>query len=535
MTYNPTGGFYSANLKDVSFEWDITRHYRIAIKLGSLELAIRDVDPDDGPPTASCGSEEFCQFNATGAGSLPVKVFIESGAACIATGGDPDLCATASIDLSQGGSLALQQQFGNEIETVATADVNGGGSGTSTVTMQACVTSTGDLSQIVDIPLFGDCVEITADTLPAGGVASLCTVDDGGLSATQAKRISIHRGKLDFGDDSFEDGWTVVALPDAEANCPGPVNLGLSTLDRLQMLARNAWRSAKTQVVDWLSPSPLLASMCNRGCGGSGNFESSFQAGLPVWENYGPLNPDGNLGTHDVGTVVPGTVQAWDSGELEPEGTAAVPEAVEGARLTVTVTEGTGTVSESATGTFGSQATILSGSDGAATFYLEVGPGINTVEVSGRGVGDPVTGAFAPDHLNASATIVTLGTGVLTFSAIGPVPLEFTQQPEDVFGFDGTPITLSPVTICTVGDLINGIPVTSIVAVKNNGSFVDLTGESYPQYTGGPPDNEDGCITFDTLQINKTGAYRLVVNPDFNDRGKVVGGDAFSEKFNVKP
>jgi hypothetical protein len=74
-----------------------------------------------------------------------------------------------------------------------------------------------------------------------------------------------------------------------------------------------------------------------------------------------------------------------------------------------------------------------------------------------------------------------------------------------------------------------GYPITSIVAVTNNGSWVELTGVT-SGVTGA-----DGCVTFDNLQINKTGSNFLVAEPVYNDRNKVVGGDAISEKWNTRP
>jgi hypothetical protein len=143
--------------------------------------------------------------------------------------------------------------------------------------------------------------------------------------------------------------------------------------------------------------------------------------------------------------------------------------------------------------------------------------------------------------LNPAASAVELSTGKLTFTAIGIVPLEFTVQPQDinidesiVIGEISGWAKLTPVTICTVGPAVEGVPIDSMLAVTNNGSWVELTGETFPQYTV-LTEEQRACVTFDNLHINKTGSNVLVANPVKNDRDKVVDGDAISEKWNTRP
>jgi hypothetical protein len=137
--------------------------------------------------------------------------------------------------------------------------------------------------------------------------------------------------------------------------------------------------------------------------------------------------------------------------------------------------------------------------------------------------------------VDPAASPVALKVGELTFTAYGRVPIEFKVQPEDIYIDAVTGLaTLTPVRICTVGDPVVGYPITSIVAVTNNGSWVELTGETFPQDTELTAEG-DACVTFDNLQINKTGSNFLVAEPVYNDRNKVVGGDAISEKWNTRP
>ena len=76
------------------------------------------------------------------------------------------------------------------------------------------------------------------------------------------------------------------------------------------------------------------------------------------------------------------------------------------------------------------------------------------------------------------------------------------------------------ITVC-VGDAefpddsLDGTDIT-LEAIKNNGDPVDLV--------GGTVEIIDGCAIFDQLTIDKTGAYRLVANGEFE-----------SVKFNVRP
>jgi hypothetical protein len=100
-------------------------------------------------------------------------------------------------------------------------------------------------------------------------------------------------------------------------------------------------------------------------------------------------------------------------------------------------------------------------------------------------------------------------------------------------------------TICTVGGEWAGVPFR-LVAVNNNGSWVELEYDDVPvpakesdpylEQLGeeGPP--KGGCwVSDELLTVNKTGAYRLVLNPIFNHRDKVVDGEDFTLKLNVKP
>ena len=406
------------------------QNYRIHIFIGTLLLAYRDVTPVS-KPKGSCQKQEFCQFQ--NGSTLPIKVRIETFAACIALPADPPFnpddpnatCATAS--LGAGESLPL--------EDVGFATVDD----PATINMRPCpdlrdleARPTAELGR-VDLRTFGTCLEIeNLDALPVSGTATVCDAigqaKAAGLSDARIARMTVHRFSLGKVPPTH-------ALPHGEGPActpsPAPARIGqlpeFNTLEKVARLARRAWREASDQLRTWLQPAPLwanTAAVCDRGtggCGGPGEFESDFQVAQPAWMDFHPDNEDGDLGAHDVGTVVTAKVRVFDSGELEPvEGGPIpdpVPELAANVRLNVEVTEGNGTVN---------QMTIFTDANGIATFELTVGFGENTVEVTGIGVGtpdedtDPVNNVFAPPFNDGpSALDVALGLGKLTITAEG--------------------------------------------------------------------------------------------------------------------
>jgi len=531
MTYDMTGGFYRANLKDAG-ALNPDYHHRIEIFLAAQALgALRDLDVDDGPATASCTDEDFCRVNRDGQGrvGVPIKVIIENNAACLAL--DPnfdpefDICVTATLD---GGQSLVVEKNGEPI-VAATPDDG------ATLSIRSCPdlrTRGGQISDHVlgriDLVTWGDCVEIDAlDLQTVSGVTELCDAPDlasaSGLADGQVDRLTIHR--FTAGEDfPFALAHGEGTNCDAPAPAQGQV-YQFSKTQRFARAIRRTWQTVSAQLSEMLQPATLNA--CNRGCSSSGDFRSSYQVAAPAWWDYDASNPGGDLGSHDQGTVVAAKARVFDSGEFH-DGSTPSPDAYENLRVNVTLTRNDGSVETS---------TVFSDANGVAAFSFVVQGGVNTVDFEAIGVGsvdgdgNPVNNVLAPAMSDPDPSAVELSIGKLTFTAIGIVPLEFTVQPQDINIEETTGLaTLTPVTICTVGGVVEGIPINRIVAVTNNGSWVELTGESWPQATG-----SDGCVTFESLEINKTGSNVLVVNPVFNDRDKVVDGDAFSEKWNTRP
>lgn len=542
MAFSATGGFYQANLKDIDFTLHPDTMYRIEIFLGTLALgAFRDIDPDEGPNTASCTDEPFCQFNSGGSGGLPIKVIIEQNAACIALNPafkpNDDVCATAT--LTEGGTLVLTGS-----DPLAAVTVNSDAS----VNIQSCPDLRGRGSSIddhstgrIDLQTWGPCLEIeTFETAVVSGLAELCLASGvGGLSPNQIERLTIHRHSSV--NELGEPDLFTFALGHGDATiCDDPVPpppaggaYQFTNMQKVVRFARRTWRDLSEMVL----PAPLVATFCNRGCASSGPFQSSYQVAGPAAWDFDASNPAGKLGTHDQGTIVTARANVFDSGEFEdPDGPDGpdpapdpVPDAYEDLRVTVTLNG------------VRQPDSVLSDVNGLVEFSFPVVGGVNTVDFEAIGVGS--SGVLAPAMSDPDDAEIELSIGKLTFTAIGLVPLKFEVQPDLVINIDESTgfATWELVQVCTVGEPpVEGIPVT-IVAVTNNGSTVELTiagsTESdpieFPLFT-----DENGCVTFEVdlaLQINKTGAIHLVVNPEFNSRGKVIGGDAVSIKSNVKP
>jgi len=547
MTFDAGGGFYHVNWQTSASGLSDDQMYRIEIFIGSHSLqAFRDVDPDPGPPTGACKTTgpdaDYCQFQ--NGSNLAIKVRIESFAGCLALDPffDPDApnatCATASLDAA--GTLALQQ--GNQNFGLATVD------NAATINMKLCSDLRGralglglDEAQAlgrVDLRTFGPCIEIdNLESFTVSGTATLCDAFDfaisQGLTEPEAMRMTVHRFSL--GNVPPTDALPHAAGPSCDP-APAPARMGhipdFNRMEKLVRFAERAWRDAAKELRSWIQPVALwanAATVCDRGgCGGAGDFESDYQVARPAWMDY--FSPGGGaFGAHPASTVVTGKVRVFDSGEFN-NGSTPAPAAVNDVRLVVKVTEGSGSVSPVTTCTDPvPPASICTGLDGIAEFTLTVGPGANTVEVSGIGVGtesqndgNPVNNVFAPSF--TGTTEVGLGVATLTFTATGIVPLEFVPDPPTPDRYlDATTgkATLDNFSVCTkTTPRIAGVAITTLVAVNNNGTFKSLGGlPTFPVVTG-----SDGCYLFSGVTIDGTGTFRLLAN-----------GQYMSRKFNIRP
>ncbi len=528
MTYNATGAFYQVNWKTSDTPLDTDTMYRVAIYVGRVPLAFRDVDPDPGPPTASCtSSDAFCQFN--NGSNLPIKVRIETDAVCLAL--DPAFdtsqpCATASLDA--GGSLSLSDLG------IASVDQ------ATTLSMQPC----GDFRArgLVDLRTFGDCVQIEdvdyvpGMTLGVTGTATLCHAFNdalgAGLTEEQAERMTVHR----FSSGKVPD--SLVALPHSDAGDCSTLTTTVGQaprpgrLDRLYRLAGRTWRATADRVRSWIEATPLWASppmFCHSsGCGSVTVFESDYQVIQPAWMTYDASNPDGTFPAQEIGTTVTGKIKVLDSGEFS-SGQSPAPAPVADVRLTVSSDNGTlaaGTPCADPDAPTGA-VSICTGSDGIASFRLTLGAGSNTVTVRGVGVGtddgdgDPVNNVFAPSM--SQQTPVTLGVGQLTFTTTGLVTLVFVPDPPtggNTIYTDANGIATFPDFQLCADPRAAGAPITSLEAVTNNGAYKTLGSLPAMSWVTGTA----GCFTFSGVTINGTGAFHLLANDQYTSR-----------KFNVKP
>jgi hypothetical protein len=253
--------------------------------------------------------------------------------------------------------------------------------------------------------------------------------------------------------------------------------------------------------------------------------------------------PDGlDLGSHTIGTTLTVRVRTRDSGQFEPldpddpDNTTPdpSPELANDVRLNFTVNGGTAV--QDSTGPNGEREFDFP--DGIAEFTFDVEPGANTVLVQGIGVGTAASSSdstflnvyapsFTADTNVAIGKEKALGVGTLTFTATGIVPFGFVPDPPSQnINLDAVTeiATIDTFEVCTVdeyGDPIEGfeVEITDLIAIKNNGDPVILGNVIL-----GSTDENTGCLEFAGVTINKTGAYRLVVNGEFE-----------SLKFNVRP
>jgi hypothetical protein len=391
----PTLEEYSLLWSTSGLNLDANKTYRIRALVGERELAFADVDVVKRlQDLARVDRDEYTPLLRNGI--LPIRLRVNEGALC-----DPEsaACASETIDVTEGGTIPLVED-GTTVAVVTVEPTTGQEGNLTTITLSACETPGGDLSSLVDIPVFGDCVEITADpplSLAIPATASLCAAPqdamDAGLTDDEIDRMTVHRASLDESET-----FSVVALAHGEGNCPEPI--GMNRFDQALRFARHVIEAARDRVVAMVSPA--LAWACHRGgCGSPTKFESAFQVGRPSQMNYGDESPsDGNFGALPAGTTVTAQVVVTDLGG----------DLVEGATLHAAVTSGDGSVTP---------ALDTTTSDGIAEFQFTIGSGSSVLAVSGACVGVHPdaggSGPFAPGL--EEDTTVACGTGTLEFTA----------------------------------------------------------------------------------------------------------------------
>jgi hypothetical protein len=303
----------------------------------------------------------------------------------------------------------------------------------------------------------------------------------------------------------------IAPCPDAELTSLGNpfVNFARNTLERLGLP---------------IAPPPLVANALtvrHEGLGGRGEA-STLGFGMPAsLLHYGGVT---DLGTWPLGTELAVKAVVEDVTGFPVMG-STVWFQPEDADL---FNGSAGPVSVVTTGVVGDENNNNSDVNGVASgVWTLKTPGDRELTAYGVGYATPPVTGDADDGLDERDNVSPVPFEIV-FKVTVTVPLVFYPDPPngDIYiDAESGVATLGNFSVCT-DPATAGVEITSLVAVKNNGDPVELTNL--------PPKSwitlGDGCFPFwdsETeigAQINKTGAYRLVANGDFESR-----------KFNVRP
>jgi hypothetical protein len=366
-------------------------NYRVSIVLSntSTVLGFRDVRPVDSPQEVPSNPETLDFYVFLNGSSIPLKVRTENGLLC-----DPSAaeCVSATVNLTDdGGEVSLAN--GDNVFV----PIQGAG-GNTTLTVQ---TFCPDLP--LDIPLFGRCIDINADPPPAEldplAIVSLCSADFSSLSHDQEDLVTLHK---------MDDAGNIVALPHATADCPEVASAPVSGTGFMRF-ARAGWNALTGLMV----PKPLYARRGDFGPAGAAGSFSQFQFALPakmdVFEGDEQVAPAGTaLGTDPAVWV-----------------TDANGDPVAGATVRFQSPAPDGLANPTPDGS-ATPATMVTGANGMAitAWTLSNTPGLNELDAFGRGIAGPDDNPrpFAPPVPSGGSPAVSVGTGSLTFSAIGCEP-----------------------------------------------------------------------------------------------------------------
>ena len=278
---------YQVNWKTDESHLVVTNEYRIRVLLGAVELGYADVDPvSSGSQLKNVNTGEF--IGLVDGRTLPIKFRVEDGAACF--GG---ACNSKTIVLAQGGFVVLEST-GDRVDIPAQQSnqiVN--------VTVEQC----DDID--VDLPVFGNCLRVTADPPLAAplfplATVSICSLDPLTLplSHEQSELLSLHR----------QDAEAVTALQHSGDFCTAPIG---RREDAPTNFAARSLRALRDLTASIFKPAMLHASsiVLDVGQGGQTDGFSDFQFALPS-----QINADGLLdfGEQLPGAIVPASVAVTD-------------------------------------------------------------------------------------------------------------------------------------------------------------------------------------------------------------------------------
>ncbi|HEV8382365.1 MAG TPA: CARDB domain-containing protein [Gemmatimonadales bacterium] len=478
----------------------LTEFYRIRVFLGpNTELGHVDIDPvASGAGLKRVDTDEF--IGLVDGRTLPISFRIENGAAC--QGG---ACDSKTIDLVQGGFVVLTT-------TGDRVDIPAQSSGVPvTVTVQQCA------GLDVDIPVFGNCLRITADPplgetpLSPPATVSICSLDELTLPLThaQSELVTLHR------QDAGVEGNVVVALPHSTDFCQGTI--GRSAHTGPQTLAGRTWRAIRDAARWVFHPATLHARtmVLDVGAGGQTDGFSDFQLALPGKMVISSLADQ----TSTPNTAVPSAPSVLVT---DAEGNP-----VANARVHFQITTGGGS--------FLPPSPITTDETGHATLTQWVlgAAGPQSLQASGRGIADPEHNGpgegfdpFAPAVLHnpgddEAQPPVTLGTGHLTFTAtagLADLIIEsLTQLPTN-------PADLDLIEYTAVVKNIGSAPAGHFMVLINVDEVVSgepVRGIEATSLSSGPPGtvlNPGATVALRrqrTLELN-AGNYQLTGTADAN-------------------
>lgn len=381
---------YTALWRTHNLNLDPRKTYRIRVLVGTQELGFADVDVVRTFREATkVDRDEFVPLLEDFI--LPIRFRIEDGALC-----DAGSCSSASIDLAQGGFVELEAT-GDRVDIPAQQSGQ-----VVTVTVELCETID------VDLPVFGNCVRVTADpplTAPLfpPATVSVCSLDPLTLPLAHEQQdlLTLHR----------QDDAVVVALPHSEDFCES--QLGRAESDAPASLAALSLRVVRRAAAWLFEPRVLHATtmVLDVGAGGQTDGFSDFQLALPAKMAIVSL-ADQTADPNSPVASLPEVVVTDADGQP-----------VVNARVHFQITStGGGSITPTV---------VLSNADGHAglTQWTVGAAGRHIVQASGKGIADPKNNGpaagfdpFAPAVLHdpdedEAQPPVTLGTGNLAFTA----------------------------------------------------------------------------------------------------------------------
>lgn len=432
----------------------LNQEYRIRVLLGTQELGFADIDPvSNGSQLKNVETGEY--IGLVDGRTLPIKFRIENGAACF--GGD---CDSKTIDLSQGGFVVLETN-GDRVDIPAQQSGQ-----VVTVTVQQCDNID------IDLPLFGNCLRVTADPplaalLSPAATVSICSLDPLSLPLQHAQQdlLTLHR----------QDDEVVIALPHSDDFCETPIG---------RSEEKGVWRVLSNLAAWIFKPTTLHASIMVLDVGQGGQTEgfSDFQFALPAKMNVSSVVDQ----IADPNTPVGSAPEVFV--------TDADGNPVAGARVHFQITStGGGSITPTA-------GVVLSDGSGhaALTQWTLGAAGRHSVQAFGRGIADPENNGpadgfdpFAPAVLHdpdedEAQPPVTIGTGHLAYRATaGQADLiieSLTQLPGSPTDLDvieytavirniGTAAANRVLVQIDVHEVVDGVPGRNIEGTTLSGPF----------------------------------------------------------------